>query len=87
MQILNNCIQALKKGGKVIVIDFIKAETAKATDADKFIASLDNVMFLLADGKERTEKEFEALCKRAEFSSYKVASCVPSTLCVIEFYK
>ena len=84
---MKNCNQAVKKGGKVIVIDFIKAETARATDTDKYTATLDNVMFLLADGKERTEKEFEALCKRAGFSSYKVACCVSFTLGVIEFYK
>ena len=83
---MKNCNQAVKKGGKVIIIDFIKPETAKATDADKLIASIDNFMFLFG-GKERTEKEFEDLCKRAEFSSSKVACCVSFTLCVIEFYK
>ncbi|XP_028782863.1 isoliquiritigenin 2'-O-methyltransferase-like [Neltuma alba] len=88
IQVLKNCHKSLKKGGKLIIIDLIMPEAPNATDGDKYVAILDNVMFLQAGGKERTEKELEALGKAAGFSSYRVAARVfSSALGVIEFYK
>ncbi|XP_054781658.1 isoliquiritigenin 2'-O-methyltransferase-like [Prosopis cineraria] len=88
IKVLKNCHKSLKKGGKLIVIDLIMPETLNATASDKYVAILDNIMFLQAGGKERTEKELEALGKAAGFSSYRVAARVfSSALGVIEFYK
>ncbi|XP_054780827.1 isoliquiritigenin 2'-O-methyltransferase-like [Prosopis cineraria] len=87
VQVLKNCHKSLKKGGKVILIDLIMPEIPKASDGDKYVTILDNVMFLQAGGKERTEKEFAALCKSSGFSGYQIAASVFSVLGVIEFYK
>ena len=69
-------------------MDLIMPEIPKASDGDKYVTILDNVMFLQAGGKERTEKEFAALCKASGFSSFVIAARIPSTtLGGIEFYK
>ena len=60
--------------------------TAEPTEEAKFVASMDNLMFL-HDGRERTGKEFESLCKRSGFSNFKVACRALSNLGVMEFYK
>ncbi|XP_028760806.1 isoliquiritigenin 2'-O-methyltransferase-like [Neltuma alba] len=58
------------------------------SDGHKHVSIADNLMLVQPGGKERTEKEFEALCKDSGFSSYRIAACVASTaLGVIEFYK
>ncbi|KAK4255959.1 hypothetical protein QN277_008883 [Acacia crassicarpa] len=88
IQVLKNCHNSLKKGGKLIIIDLIMPEMPNETDSHKHAAIADNYMFLLAGGKERTEKEFEALGKAAGFSIYRVAARLfSSSLGVIEFYK
>ncbi|XP_028805806.1 isoliquiritigenin 2'-O-methyltransferase-like [Neltuma alba] len=87
VEVLKNCHKSVKKGGKVILMDLIMPEIPKASDGDKYVTILDNVMFLQAGGKERTEREFADLCKSAGFSGYQIAACVFSTLGVIEFYK
>ncbi|KAI9072482.1 hypothetical protein K1719_045555 [Acacia pycnantha] len=87
VQVLKNCHKSLKEGGKVIIIDLIMPEIPKAGDGDKYVTILDNVMFLQAGGKERTEEEFAHLCKSSGFSGYQIAASVFSALGVIEFYK
>ncbi|KAI9119990.1 hypothetical protein K1719_008959 [Acacia pycnantha] len=80
----DKCIQC----GKLIVIDIIMPEIPNASHGHKFAAILDNIMFMLAGGKERTEKELEALGKAAGFSTYRVAGrLLSSVLGVFEFYK
>jgi len=56
------------------------------TKADKMITSFDNLMFL-DSGVERTEKEFEKLCKCSGFSSFEVICLAFSALGVMEFSK
>ncbi|KAI9098371.1 hypothetical protein K1719_024996 [Acacia pycnantha] len=88
IQVLKNCYKSLNKSGKLIIIDLIMPEIPIASDGHKLAAILDNIMFLQAGGKERTEREFEALGKAAGFSTYRVAALVfSSALGVIEFYK
>ncbi|KAK4280172.1 hypothetical protein QN277_011830 [Acacia crassicarpa] len=88
IQVLKNCYKSHNKSGKLIIIDVIMPEIPIASDGHKLAAILDNIMFLQAGGKERTEREFEALGKAAGFSTYRVAALVfASTLGVIEFYK
>ncbi|KAI4344890.1 hypothetical protein L6164_012072 [Bauhinia variegata] len=87
VQFLRNCYQALPQNGKVIVVEFVLPETPEATDASKLVSNLDNLMFITVGGKERTEKEFENLCKRSGFSKFQVACHAFSALGVMEFYK
>lgn len=55
-------------------------------EADKMTTSFDNLMFL-DGGVERTEKEFENLCKCSGFSSFHVVCRAISALGVMEFCK
>ncbi|XP_028781371.1 isoliquiritigenin 2'-O-methyltransferase-like [Neltuma alba] len=88
IQILRNCHRSLKNEGKLIIIDPIMPEIPNGSDEHKYVSVLDNLMFLQSGGKERTEKEFEALCKDSGFSSYRIAAHVAyAALGVIEFYK
>ena len=48
---------------------------------------LDNAMFIQPGGKERTEKEFEALSKASGFSGFKVICRAFTVLGVMELYK
>lgn len=89
IQILKNCHRSLKKDGKVIIVDQIIPEIPNESDGHKCASMFNNLKFLATGGsKDRTGKEFEALCKAAGFSSYHIASRITSmALGVIEFYK
>ncbi|KAK4253785.1 hypothetical protein QN277_010417 [Acacia crassicarpa] len=86
IKVLRKCHEALPEKGKVIVIELIMPEVIGSTEEAKFAASVDNLMFL-HDGRERTEKEFESLCKRSGFSAFKLASRAFYALGVMEFSK
>ncbi|XP_054813612.1 isoliquiritigenin 2'-O-methyltransferase-like [Prosopis cineraria] len=86
IKVLRKCYESLPEKGKVIVMEFIMPEEIGPTKEAKFVASLDNIMFL-HDGEERTEKEFESLCKHSGFSGFKIACRAFSALGVMEFYK
>ncbi|XP_058758643.1 isoliquiritigenin 2'-O-methyltransferase-like [Vicia villosa] len=86
LKVLSKCYNALPQHGKVIVVDFIMPQEIQHTKADKMITSFDNLMFL-DGGVERTEKEFEKLCKFSGFSSFHVVCLAFSALGVMEFYK
>ncbi|KAF7836138.1 isoliquiritigenin 2'-O-methyltransferase-like [Senna tora] len=86
IQILKKCYESLPENGKVIIIEFIMSETIEPSEESKLLCSLDNLMFL-HNGRERTEKEYEFLCKQSGFSAFKVASRAFSILGVMEFYK
>ena len=86
IRVLKKCHEALPETGKVIVVELLMPEVIGTTAENKIVASLDNPMFL-HDGRERTEKEFESLCKLSGFSGFKLACRVFSVVGVIEFYK
>jgi len=73
--------------GKVIVMDYIIPEVPNSSDASKHISILDNHMFLAHGGRERTQIEFENLCKSSGFSKFHVARSSISSIVVMEFYK
>ncbi|BAT94427.1 Isoliquiritigenin 2'-O-methyltransferase [Vigna angularis] len=87
VEILSNCQKALSGDGKVVVLEFIMPEEPEATEQSQLVSSLDNLMFITAGGKERTEKEYENLCKLAGFSKFNVACHASSGPGVMEFYK
>ncbi|KAI9116721.1 hypothetical protein K1719_012379 [Acacia pycnantha] len=86
IKVLKKCHESLPEKGKVMVVEFIMPEANMATEEAKYVSILDNLMFL-HDGRERTEKEFESLCKNSGFSSFKVACRAFSALGVMEFCK
>ncbi|KAL6315539.1 hypothetical protein AAG906_000841 [Vitis piasezkii] len=70
------------------LIDMIIAEAPESSMGSQYVARLDNAMLLLVEGKERTAREFEALCKGSGFSDFRVVCCVHSWLsAVMEFHK
>jgi len=87
VEILSNCHKALSGNGKVIVLEIIMPEEPEATEESQLISCLDNLMFISAGGKERTEKQYENLCKLAGFSKFHVACRSSSGPGVMEFYK
>ncbi|KAK7323372.1 hypothetical protein VNO77_26844 [Canavalia gladiata] len=86
LKLLRNCYKALPQNGKVIVVDIIMPEVIQSSNVDKYVSSMDNLMFIYG-GRERTEKEFENLCRASGFSNFQVACCAFSVLGVMEFYK
>ncbi|KAJ1427635.1 Winged helix-like DNA-binding domain superfamily [Sesbania bispinosa] len=88
VKFLRNCHKALPKYGKVIVVDCIVPEIPNPSISSKLACDVDNVMFLIHGGKERTENEFQSLCMSSGFSKFHVACRgFSAILGVMEFYK
>ncbi|KAL2347516.1 hypothetical protein Fmac_001516 [Flemingia macrophylla] len=89
IKLLKNCHKALTPHGKVIVFDLIIPEVPNSSNVSKRLCAVDSLMFLVHGGKERTEKEFETLCKSSDFSKFHVVvrSEITNSLGVMEFYK
>nr|Q6T1F6.1 RecName: Full=Bergaptol O-methyltransferase; Short=BMT [Ammi majus]AAR24096.2 bergaptol O-methyltransferase [Ammi majus] len=88
LKILKKCHQALGDNKKVIVAEFILPEDPGGSDsATKSAVHLDAIMLAyVPGGKERTEKEFESLAKRAGFKSFTKVCCAFNTW-IMEFSK
>ncbi|RYQ86854.1 hypothetical protein Ahy_B10g106466 [Arachis hypogaea] len=72
VKVLRNCYEALPPHGKVIVLDTLLPEIPKSTSfKDTQAVDLDFLMFLVLGGKERTQKQFEKLCKISGFSRFQ----------------
>jgi caffeic acid 3-O-methyltransferase / acetylserotonin O-methyltransferase len=68
--ILKNCYKALPDNGKVIIVERILPINPKATPESQGVFDVDLVMLLQTPGgKERTQKEFEAMATEAGFTS------------------
>ncbi|XP_073222908.1 isoliquiritigenin 2'-O-methyltransferase-like [Cicer arietinum] len=89
VKFLRNCHKALPKHGKVIVLDYVIPEVPNSSKISKHTCVVDNLMFLVTTGKERSEEEFKSLCKRSGFSKFHVAcnDDVSAIIGVMEFYK
>ncbi|KAK3404105.1 hypothetical protein EUGRSUZ_K00449 [Eucalyptus grandis] len=86
LKFLKNCYNALPEHGKVIVADCILPELPDTSFATKVAFHADLIMMAHnPGGKERTEKEFEALAKAAGFKRFHIA-CVAFDH-VMEFLK
>ena len=87
MKFLKNCYDALPNNGKVIVAECILPAAPDASLATKGVAHIDVMMLAHnPDGKERTEKEFQALAKGAGFQGFRVV-CSAFNTYVMEFLK
>ncbi|PHT87615.1 Caffeic acid 3-O-methyltransferase [Capsicum annuum] len=77
---MKNCHEALPATGKVIIADCILPEAPDTSSATKSKLHGDIVMLAYnPGGKERTEKEFEALAKGAGFRGFRKACCAYHT--------
>lgn len=87
LKILKNCYKALPDNGKVIVAECMLPEAPDSTTATQNVVHIDVIMLAHnPGGKERTEKEFEALAKGAGFKGFRKAACALNTW-VMEFSK
>lgn len=87
LKFLKNCYEALPANGKVIVAECILPEAPDTSLATKNTVHIDIVMLAHnPGGKERTEKEFQALAKGAGFTGFHKACCAYNTW-VMEFNK
>ncbi|KAF8008348.1 hypothetical protein BT93_K2121 [Corymbia citriodora subsp. variegata] len=86
LKLLKNCYDALPEYGKVIVADCILPEVPDTSFASRMAFQTDLIMMAYnPGGKERTEKEFEALAKATGFKRFHIA-CVAFDH-VMEFLK
>lgn len=84
---LKNCYDALPENGKVIVAECILPVAPDSSLAAKGVIHIDVIMLAHnPGGKERTEKEFEALAKGAGFQGFKVV-CSAFNTYIMEFLK
>ncbi|GAB2264995.1 Caffeic acid 3-O-methyltransferase [Dionaea muscipula] len=87
LKFLKKCYASLPDHGKVIVCEYILPVAPETTNAARVVFHVDAVMLAHnPGGKERTEKEFEALAKGAGFRGFQVAASAYDTK-VIEFLK
>nr|XP_043631735.1 caffeic acid 3-O-methyltransferase [Erigeron canadensis] len=87
LKFLKNCYKALPDKGKVILAECILPEAPDSSLATQNVVHIDVIMLAHnPGGKERTEKEFEALAKGAGFNGFRKACCALNTW-VIEFTK
>ncbi|XVE64503.1 hypothetical protein DITRI_Ditri07aG0105700 [Diplodiscus trichospermus] len=84
---LKKCYEALPDNGKVIVAECILPDYPDPSLATKLVVHIDCIMLAHnPGGKERTEKEFEALAKGAGFQGFQVKCCAFGTH-IMEFLK
>nr|Q42653.1 RecName: Full=Flavone 3'-O-methyltransferase OMT2 [Chrysosplenium americanum]AAA86982.1 caffeic acid O-methyl transferase [Chrysosplenium americanum] len=87
LKLLKNCYDALPNNGKVILAECILPEVPDSSLATKGVVHIDVITVAHnPGGKERTEKEFEALAKAAGFQGFQVF-CNAFNTYIIEFSK
>ncbi|XP_077248351.1 caffeic acid 3-O-methyltransferase-like [Tasmannia lanceolata] len=87
LKLLKNCYKALPESGKVIIAEWIIPATQATNRATNNVFHMDMLMLAYNHGgKERTEKEFEALAKEAGFAGVRVVCCAYGSW-IMEFYK
>lgn len=86
-KLLKNCFEALPANGKVIIVEAILPEVPERDVSSNIVFQQD--LFMLAQnpgGKERTQKEYEALAVQAGFTGCEVKCCAYNSW-VMEFPK
>ncbi|WCJ43480.1 O-methyltransferase family protein [Euphorbia peplus] len=87
LKLLKNCNEALPSGGKVIIVESIRPVTPENVVSSHIVHEQD--LFMLAQtpgGKERTQKEYEALALESGFSCCQVI-CSAYNSWVMELHK
>ncbi|KAI6675889.1 hypothetical protein NL676_036685 [Syzygium grande] len=86
-KVLKNCYEALPANGKVIIIESILPVVPDRNVSSNIVFEQDLLMFAQnPGGKERTQKEFEALAVQAGFAGCEVKCCAYNSW-VMEFPK
>lgn len=76
LKFLKNCYDSLPDTGKVISTECILPAAPESSSAAQCVFQMDVIMLgHSSGGKERTEKEYEALAKGAGFQGFRVACC------------
>ncbi|PIA40034.1 hypothetical protein AQUCO_02500034v1 [Aquilegia coerulea] len=87
VKILKKCYEAIPQNGKMIIVESILPVFPETNLAANSVFQLDNIMLAHnPGGKERTEKDFEALSIGAGFATFKVI-CGAFNSWVMEFCK
>ncbi|KAJ0086306.1 hypothetical protein Patl1_08342 [Pistacia atlantica] len=87
LKLLKNCCEALPNSGKVIIVESILPVTPMNTVSSHIVFEQDLLMLAQTlGGKERTQKEFEALAVKSGFSGCEVI-CNAYNSWVMEFRK
>ncbi|XP_011084575.1 caffeic acid 3-O-methyltransferase [Sesamum indicum] len=87
LKILKNCYVAIPENGKVIIAERILSEAPHSDPLASIGFTVDLLMLAYnPGGKERTEKEFQALAKEAGFRQFHKVCCAFS-IWIIELHK
>nr|QAX90949.1 caffeic acid O-methyltransferase [Catalpa bungei] len=87
LKFLKNCYEALPQNGKVILAECLLPEAPDTGLATQNVVHVDVIMLAHnPGGKERTEKEFQALAKGAGFKQFKKVCCAYNSW-IMELYK
>ncbi|KAL3640804.1 Caffeic acid 3-O-methyltransferase [Castilleja foliolosa] len=87
LKLFKNCYEAIPENGKVIVVDFILPEEANNGLATQNIFQFDLAMLThTPGGKQRTEREFQALAQGAGFTKFHKVCCAYNYW-IMEFIK
>ncbi|XP_011084576.1 caffeic acid 3-O-methyltransferase-like isoform X1 [Sesamum indicum] len=87
LKILKNCYEALPENGKVIIAERMLSEAPHSDPLASIGFTVDLIMLIYnPGGKERTEKEFQALAKEAGFRQFRKVCCAFS-IWIMELYK
>ncbi|MED6205332.1 hypothetical protein PIB30_016714 [Stylosanthes scabra] len=87
VKLLRNCYESLPEKGKVILAECMIPVAPEGSAAAKTVFQTDVIMLCHSSGgRERTQKEYEALAKGAGFHGFRVA-CSAFNMHVMEFLK
>ncbi|KAL3650604.1 Caffeic acid 3-O-methyltransferase [Castilleja foliolosa] len=87
LKILRNCHESLPKNGKVIIAERIVSEVPNMELSASLAFTIDVTMLAYSPGgKERTEREFHSLAKKAGFKEFRKICCAFGVW-IMELYK
>ncbi|KAJ1383880.1 Winged helix-like DNA-binding domain superfamily [Sesbania bispinosa] len=87
LKFLKNCYDSVPETGKVILVESNIPAVPDSKLASRCVFEMDVIMLCHSSGgRERTEKEYEALAKGAGFQGFRVACCA-FNMYVMEFLK
>jgi caffeic acid 3-O-methyltransferase len=87
LKLLKNCYKSLPNSGKVIIVESIRPVAPESSVSANIVLGQDLLMLAQnPGGKERTQKEFEALALKSGFSGGEVICCAYYSW-VMEFRK
>ncbi|CAL9200595.1 unnamed protein product [Musa hybrid cultivar] len=86
-KILKNCWKVLPEKGKMMVVEYILPIIPESNLIAQGVFTVDMAMMIQTGGRERTQKEFEALAKAAGFTGPVKATYISMYAWLMEFTK